>query len=158
MKFILNQQIVKVDAPLGSSTLDYLRRKGLTGVKEACHEGECGACMILLGELDGTVVKYKAVTSCILPLGEVIGKHVVTIEGLNQEDLNPIQEALVEHGAVQCGFCTPGMIMSAKALLDENKNPSEDDIRTAIAGNLCRCTGYVQIIEAIKKASERREP
>jgi len=91
---------------------------------------------------------------------EVEGCEVTTIEGLAtlNGNLHSIQESFVANGAVQCGFCTPGMIMSAKALLDENKNPSEDDIRTAIAGNLCRCTGYVQIIEAIKKASERREP
>ena len=154
MKFILNQQIVEVDAPLGSSTLDYLRRKGLTGVKEACHEGECGACMILLGELDGTVVKYKAVTSCILPLGEVIGKHVVTIEGLNQKDLNPIQEALVEHGAVQCGFCTPGFIVSLTGFF-LNEEFNKLDILTAIEGNLCRCGTYAAMRRAAEELAEK---
>lgn len=110
--------------------------------------GECGACTVLV---DG-----KAVNSCIFPALEIDGKSVITIEGLSDPsgDLHPIQKAFIEHGAVQCGFCSPGMILSAKALLDETPKPTEDEIRNAIAGNLCRCTGYLQIIEAIKAASE----
>jgi carbon-monoxide dehydrogenase small subunit len=109
--------------------------------------GECGACTVLL---DG-----KAVNSCIFPAIEVDGKSVITIEGLTdaQGKLHPIQKAFIEYGAIQCGFCTPGMVLSAKALLDENPKPTEEEIRSGIAGNLCRCTGYLQIVQAIKAAS-----
>jgi carbon-monoxide dehydrogenase small subunit len=112
--------------------------------------GECGACTVLL---DG-----KTVNSCIFPAMEVDGKSVVTVEGLtdSQGKLHPIQKAFVEYGAVQCGFCTPGMVLSAKALLDENPKPTEEEIRNGIAGNLCRCTGYLQIIQAIKAASGQK--
>ncbi|UJG43452.1 MAG: FAD binding domain-containing protein [Candidatus Heimdallarchaeum endolithica] len=154
MKFILNNKIEEIDAPLGSSTLDFLRKKGFTGVKEACHEGECGACMILLGEMKGSIVKYKAVTSCILPLGEIIGKHVVTIEGINQEKLTPIQEAIVEEGASQCGFCTPGFVMSLTGFF-LNENFVKEDILTAIEGNLCRCGTYAAIKRAAEKLAEK---
>ncbi|MEM4546752.1 MAG: (2Fe-2S)-binding protein [Nitrososphaerota archaeon] len=131
-------------------TLLYTIREvlGLIGTKEGCGMGECGACTV--------IVDRKAVVSCIYPVLEVEGKEVWTIEGLNvgiEGGLHPIQRAFIEKGAVQCGFCTPGMIMSAKALLDENLDPTEEEIRDAICGNLCRCTGYVQIIKAIKEAS-----
>lgn len=111
--------------------------------------GECGACTVLL---DG-----KTVNSCIFPALEIEGRSVLTIEGLSDAKggLHPIQKAFIEHGAVQCGFCTPGMVLSAKALLDENPKPTEEEIRNGIAGNLCRCTGYLQIIEAIKAASAK---
>ena len=122
-------------------------RLGLTGTKEGCGMGECGACTVLL---DG-----KTVNSCIYPALEAEGKNVTTIEGVADArgGLHPIQKAFVEYGAVQCGFCTPGMVLSAKALLDENPKPTEEEIRNGIAGNLCRCTGYLQIVEAIKAAS-----
>jgi carbon-monoxide dehydrogenase small subunit len=112
--------------------------------------GECGACTVLL---DG-----KTVNSCLFPALEAEGKRVTTIEGLTdaQGNLHPIQKAFIEQGAIQCGFCTPGMVLSAKALLDEHPKPSEEEIRNGIAGNLCRCTGYLQIIQAIKVASEQR--
>jgi carbon-monoxide dehydrogenase small subunit len=112
--------------------------------------GECGACTVLL---DG-----KAVNSCIFPAMEVDGKSVITIEGLtdSQGKLHPVQKAFIEYGAIQCGFCTPGMVLSAKALLDENPKPTEAEIRTGIAGNLCRCTGYLQIVQAIKAASGQK--
>jgi len=153
ISFKLNGEDVEVEVESHWNLLHLLRETfELTGAKEGCGKGECGACTVIV---DG-----KAINSCLFPVMEVEGCEVTTIEGLAtlNGNLHPIQESFVANGAVQCGFCTPGMIMSAKALLDENKNPSEDDIRTAIAGNLCRCTGYVQIIEAIKKASERREP
>ena len=119
----------------------------LTGTKEGCGHGECGACTVLVDGMN--------VDSCLYPAFEIEGKSVTTIEGLIGEGnvLDPIQEAFVACGGVQCGFSTPGMIMSAKALLDENNNPDEEDIRRAIAGNLCRCTGYVQIVDSIKNAS-----
>jgi len=120
---------------------------GLTGTKEGCGLGECGACTVIM---DG-----KTVNSCLVLAVEADGKQITTIEGLADGDkLHPIQEAFVEHGGLQCGFCTPGMIMSAKALLDENPNPTEEEIRRGIAGNLCRCTGYTKIIESIKATAK----
>lgn len=119
---------------------------GLTGSKEGCGEGACGACTVLL---DG-----KAVNSCLVLAVEAKGKDILTIEGLGSEsDLHPLQRAFVDHWAIQCGFCTPGMILSAKALLDRNPHPNEDEIRRAISGNLCRCTGYSKIVKAIAAAS-----
>ena len=116
---------------------------GLIGTKEACGNGLCGSCTILV---DG-----KAVKSCIYLALKARGREIVTIEGLKGKDgeLHPLQKAFVEHFAVQCGYCTPGMIMSAKAILDENPKPSEEEVRIALSGNVCRCTGYVKIIEAI---------
>ena len=125
--------------------LDLLRDQlELTGTKEGCGQGECGACTVLLNGL--------AVNACLYPVLEAEGREVTTIEGLAGPDgsLHPLQEAFINYGAVQCGFCTPGMILSAKALLDENPHPAEEDIRTALAGNFCRCTGYAQIIQAVQ--------
>jgi carbon-monoxide dehydrogenase small subunit len=120
---------------------------GTTGTKEGCGSGECGACTVIV---DGA-----AVNSCLYLAAEIDGRTLVTIEGLAAPDgtLHPIQKAFVDHGGIQCGFCSPGMIMSAKALLDENAHAAEAEIKEAVAGNLCRCTGYVQIIESIKAAS-----
>jgi aerobic-type carbon monoxide dehydrogenase small subunit (CoxS/CutS family) len=120
---------------------------GLTGTKKSCNEGECGACTVLI---DG-----KPATSCLILALDAQGKEITTIEGLSQgEKLHPIQEAFLKHGAIQCGFCTPGMVMSAKALLDENPAPTTLEVRKAISGNLCRCTGYQQIVDAIMAASK----
>ncbi len=120
----------------------------LTGTKESCSDGQCGACAVL--------VDNKAMNSCLLLAIEAQGKDIVTIEGLAKDaQLHPIQEAFVEHGAIQCGFCTPGMIMAAKALLDENPDPGEAEIKLAISGHLCRCTGYFQIIEAVQAAAKK---
>ncbi|MCZ6874941.1 MAG: (2Fe-2S)-binding protein [bacterium] len=130
------------------SLLQVLREElHLTGTKEGCSEGECGACTVFL---DG-----QTVDSCLIFGLEANGRDVVTIEGLAQGDqLDPIQKAFAEYGAVQCGFCTPGMILAAKALLDSTPNPTEADIRQGISGNLCRCTGYVKIVEAINAAAQ----
>jgi carbon-monoxide dehydrogenase small subunit len=127
--------------------VDLLRDElGLTGTKKGCGLGECGACTVLL---DG-----KPVNSCIVLAMEAHEREVVTIEGMETEEgLHPIQRAFVEKGAIQCGFCTPGMILSAKGLLDQNPNPDEQDIRKAISGNLCRCTGYQKIVEAIQSVA-----
>lgn len=127
--------------------IDLLRDKlGLTGTKEGCGKGECGACTVIL---DG-----KTVDSCIVLAAQADGKAILTIEGMGTpEQLHPIQEAFIRNGAVQCGYCTPGMVLSAKALLDKHVNPSEEEIRRAISGNLCRCTGYQKIVDSIKDAA-----
>ena len=120
---------------------------GLTGTKKSCNEGECGACTVLM---DG-----KPAASCLVLALDAQGKEITTIEGLSEgEKLHPIQEAFVKYAAIQCGFCTPGMVLSAKALLDENPNPTATEVRKGISGNLCRCTGYQQIVDAILAASE----
>ena len=148
LHFILNGEPVQAEIEPHLTLLQLLRDElELTGTKEGCSMGECGACTVLL---DG-----KTLNSCIFPALEVEGKSVTTIEGIAgaKGDLHPIQKAFIEHGAIQCGFCTPGMVLSAKALLDENPKPTEEEIRNGIAGNLCRCTGYLQIVQAIKAAS-----
>jgi carbon-monoxide dehydrogenase small subunit len=148
--FTLNNEevIVEVDPKW---TLIHLLREvlELTGTKEGCGVGECGACTVIV---DG-----EAVNSCLYPVMEVEGKTVATIEGVALPDgtLHPIQQAFIENNGVQCGYCTSGMIMSAKALLDKKSDPTEDEIRTSISGNICRCTGYVQIVESIQLAAER---
>ena len=131
-----------------STLLDVLRDKlGLTGTKKSCNEGECGACTILM---DG-----KPVASCLVLAVDAENKKITTIEGLaDGEKLHPLQESFVKHGGIQCGFCTPGMIMSAKALLDENPDPTPLEVRRGISGNLCRCTGYQQIIDSILAAAK----
>lgn len=128
--------------------LDVLREElRLTGVKEGCGEGECGACSVLV---DGTLVN-----SCLLPVCQVEGASITTVEGLAEKgQLHPVQKAFMDCGGTQCGFCTPGMVMAVVNLLKQNPNPSEEDIRRSIAGNLCRCTGYVRIIEAVMQAAQ----
>jgi len=149
VKFTANGLPVEVEVYPHWTLLRVLREElELTGSKQGCGEGECGACTVL--------VNGDPINSCIYPVLEVEGKEVLTIEGLMSPEsgLHPIQRAFLEKAGVQCGFCTPGMIMSAKALLDRNPNPTEDDIRHAIAGNMCRCTGYVQIVESIRAAAQ----
>jgi len=147
----VNGELYDVVVEPQESLLDVLRNKiGLTGTKMGCKAGHCGTCTVLV---DG-----KAIRSCLLLAMQARNKDISTIEGLaNGENLHPLQSAFVERGAVQCGFCTPGMIMSAKELLDECPEPTEEDIKVAIAGNLCRCTGYTKIIEAIHAASRKYE-
>ena len=133
--------------PPGETLLDALRnRLGLTGAKEGCGTGDCGACSV--------IVNGKVVTSCLMLAPQADGAELITIEGLAHEgELHPLQRAFIETGAVQCGFCIPGMILAGKALLDGNPKPNEQEIREAIAGNLCRCTGYTKIVEAIAAAT-----
>jgi len=147
----INSRTLQLDVAENATLLEMLRNQlGLTGVKRGCESGECGACTVIV---DG-----RAVLSCMIPAPEVDGKSIVTIEGLSQNDeLDPIQQAFIAKGAVQCGFCTPGMILSAKALLDVSPHPERSQIQQAIAGNICRCTGYEQIIAAIIYAAELRE-
>jgi carbon-monoxide dehydrogenase small subunit len=129
--------------------LDVLREDcGLTGTKEGCGEGECGACTVLL---DGAPVN-----SCLIPAAHAAGARVTTIEGLGGRRGHPLQRAFVQHGGAQCGICTPGMIVSAEALLRKTTKPSDAEIREAIAGNICRCTGYQRIVDSIRKAAEER--
>jgi len=148
--FTLNNEEVIVEVDPKWTLLHLLREVlELTGTKEGCGVGECGACTVIV---DG-----EAVNSCLYPVMEVEGRSVVTIEGVASPDgtLHPIQQAFIENNGVQCGYCTSGMMMSAKALLDKKNDPTEDEIRTSIAGNICRCTGYVQIVESIQQAAER---
>jgi aerobic-type carbon monoxide dehydrogenase small subunit (CoxS/CutS family) len=145
---INNKELILSSAP-NRTLLDVLREDlGLTGVKDACGgEGECGACTVII---DG-----KAVNSCLVLIGQVDGCRIETIEGLSEGNkLHPLQKSYIEAGAVQCGFCTPGAILSSKALLDQTPDPTDDEIREALSGNLCRCTGYTKMIEAARLASK----
>ena len=147
IRLLVNEQEYELLVGPNKTLLDVLRDDlGLTGTKRGCDSGECGACTVLL---DGIPV-----LSCITLACEVEGKRIQTIEGMAKDgELHPVQKAFVEYGAIQCGFCTPGMILSAVALLKGNKTPSTVEIKKAISGNLCRCTGYIKIIEAIQKAA-----
>jgi carbon-monoxide dehydrogenase small subunit len=147
VNFILNGRATTYVGEPRTTLLRALRAHGVTSVKRGCEEGECGTCTVLV---DGVPMK-----SCMMLLPEVEGKSVITSEGLvgPSGELHPIQKAFIEEGAIQCGFCTPGMIMSVYALLNENPDPSDEDIKEALSGNLCRCTGYVSIIRAVKKAA-----
>lgn len=143
----VNGENYHLEADPYRTLLDVIRNDlGLKGTKEGCGEGQCGACTVLM--------EGKAVNSCLILAVEANGKEILTIEGLAcKTGLHPLQASFSQHGAVQCGFCTPGVILSAKALLDKNPHPTEAEVRKAIAGNLCRCTGYAKIVEAILSAS-----
>lgn len=147
----INQEVEQVDVPSQMTLMQMLReRLAFTGTKNGCAAGECGACTVLL---DG-----EPVNSCMVLAVECDGRQVVTVEGLAQDGvLDPLQDTLIEHGGVQCGFCTPGMLISARGLLNRNPDPSEDEIREALVGNLCRCTGYLRIIDAVKAAALRQQ-
>ncbi len=149
LTFTLNGEETLVEIEPGELLLDVLRRRlFLTGTKKGCGEGECGACTVLLDD--------RPVLSCLLPAMKAQGRVVTTIEGLgNEQRLHPVQESFLEKGAVQCGFCTPGMVLSSKSLLDHQPKPSKEEIKQALSGHLCRCTGYIQILEAVKDAAEK---
>ena len=145
----VNGQIHQMRVNPQDMLLDVLRDKlGLTGVKRGCDMGECGACTVIMSG--------KTVYSCLILAIEAQGDSITTIEGLSKNgELHPIQQAFIDNGGVQCGFCTPGMVLSAKVFLDKNPNPTEEEIRSAISGNLCRCTGYSKIVEAILDAASK---
>lgn len=144
----INGELYEVEIEHWRTLQDVLRDNlGLTGTKKGCDSGDCGACSVIM---DG-----KLVTSCLMLAVEAQGKEIITVEGLSKDGrLHPLQEAFVAHGAIQCGFCTPGMILAAKVLLDRNPKPTEEEIRSAMVGNLCRCTGYTKIVEAVLVVSE----
>jgi carbon-monoxide dehydrogenase small subunit len=151
IKFTLNYKPVSVETPADITLLallrDYLK---LTGTKEACEVGECGACSVIL---DGELVN-----SCLVAAPSVMGRQVITIEGIHDEDGGPndLQRNFISHGAVQCGYCIPGMVIAGEALLSKNAKPDREEIRVALAGNLCRCTGYMQIVDAIEATANER--
>ncbi|MBW2432261.1 MAG: (2Fe-2S)-binding protein [Deltaproteobacteria bacterium] len=150
IKFIINGEKKELDIPAGITALELIRdRLALKGTKEGCGIGECGACTI--------VVDGRAVNACLMLAAQLDGREILTVEGLAQSgDLHPIQEAFAEKHAVQCGFCSPGLLMSTTALLAENPHPNRSEIVKAISGNLCRCTGYHSIMEAVKAAVEKQ--
>jgi len=147
----VNGEYEQVDVSANLTLLQMLREKlSLTGTKNGCMAGECGACTVLL---DG-----EPVNSCMVLAVECDGSSVITVEGLAKDGvLDPVQQAIINHGGVQCGFCTPGILISARGLLNRNPNPSEDEIREALVGNLCRCTGYLRIVEAVEEAAGREQ-
>jgi len=147
----INGELEQVDVPSQMTLLQLLRDKlALTGTKNGCMAGECGSCTVLLNG--------EPVNSCMILAVECNGAEVVTVEGLAHDGvLHPVQQAIIDYGGVQCGFCTPGILISARALLDRNPDPSEDEIREALVGNLCRCTGYLRIVEAVKDTATRQQ-
>ncbi len=151
IEFICNNELIKTSLHPATTVLDFVRKHlHLSGTKEACREGDCGACTILVGEMCDGQLKYHSVNSCLLPIGKINGKHIVTIEGLNQIELNPIQNAIVDEGGTQCGFCTPGFILSMTGYFLNRNKFNTKELLASLDGNICRCTGY----ESIKRAAQ----
>jgi aerobic carbon-monoxide dehydrogenase small subunit len=150
ISLMINGETEQVAVPSNLTLMQMLRDKlALTGTKNGCNAGECGACTVLLNG--------EPVNSCMVLAVECDGMQVITVEGLVKDGvLDPVQQTIMEHGGVQCGFCTPGILISARALIDRNASPSDDDIREALVGNLCRCTGYLRIIDAVQEAASRQ--
>ncbi len=149
----VNGERHQVDVPDHRTLLDFLRQDlEIMGTKSGCETGDCGACTVILNG--------SAVNSCLVLAAEADGQNVLTVEGLasTNRELHPLQEAFVEHAAIQCGYCTPGMLLSAKVLLDDTPRPTEEEVKEALAGNLCRCTGYYSIVKAVMAAAQRMNP
>lgn len=157
INFILNNELIEIEINPSEVLLDFIRRLKITGAKEGCKEGDCGACTVLSGELINDEVIYRSVNSCLIPVMNISGKHVVTIEGLNQEnkELNPIQQAFVDCGASQCGFCTPGFIVSLTGHFLNKGKSNNNNVIDSMDGNICRCTGHNSIIRAAEIVSEK---
>ena len=151
INFILNGKAYQMDVDPRQRLIDFLRENmGLTGTKEGCGEGECGSCTVLIDK--------KAVHACLVLVAQIRDKEIITVEGLaNNGELSKLQKSFIDHYAVQCGYCTPGMLMSATALLYENPHPTVEEIKIALAGNICRCSGYSSIIEAVMDAANSEE-
>lgn len=155
LKFILNNEVASVNLNPATTLLDFIRKeKHLTGTKEGCREGDCGACTVLIGKLSGNIVNYNSVNSCLFPIGDAEGKHIVTIEGLRGEKLSVVQQLFIDEWASQCGFCTPGFIISLTGYFLSNKKFDIDGAIESMDGNICRCTGHTSIIRAAKKTTE----
>ena len=143
-KFILNNQTIETDLPIGTTVLDFVRyHKSLKGTKIGCREGDCGACTILVGELVGEKVKYRTMTSCLMPIANAEGKHIVTVEGINKpnNELTPVQQAMIDESGTQCGFCTVGFVMSLTNFCLDDAPKTYESAISSIDGNICRCTG-----------------
>ena len=155
IRFILNEKEISTELPQGITLLDFIRYHAqLKGTNIGCREGDCGACTVLVGELVEEKVRYRSVTSCLMPLGNAAGKHIVTIEGINSEGLNPIQQAMADEGGTQCGFCTPGFVMSLAGYCLSGKDATQQNAVASIDGNICRCTGYKSIERAAARITE----
>ena len=158
IKFILNNELIETAAPTGTAMLDFIRKiRQLKGAKLVCKEGECGACTVMVGNRVRSRMNYQSMTSCIMPLVNANGKHIVTIEGFNMEKLSPVQKAMVDAYGSQCGFCTPGFVVSLSGYLLSNKKASKEEIIESIDGNICRCTGYKSIEKAAEKILKKLE-
>ena len=151
VRMTVNGNQVEREIPADRLLVDFIREDlGLMGTKKGCEEGECGACTLIMNG--------KSVTSCLIPAFKADGAEILTVEGLAEDaQLHPLQQAFLEEGAVQCGYCTAGMLLSAKALLDENPSPTVQEVKKGLSGNLCRCTGYTKIIRAVQMASEKMQ-
>ncbi|MBD2704396.1 FAD binding domain-containing protein [Spirosoma sp. BT702] len=158
ISFILNNKQINTSLPPGTTLLDFVRyNQHLTGTKIGCREGDCGACTVLVGELCEGAVRYRTATSCLMPLGNAPGKHIVTIEGINLDVLTPVQQAMTDESATQCGFCTPGFVMSLAGFCLSDKAPTRQNAIAAIDGNICRCTGYKSIERAAERVANQLE-
>ncbi len=156
IRFILNDKLIETMLPSGSTVLDFIRyHKRLTGTKIGCREGDCGACTILVGEIENDKLLYRSMTSCLMPLGNATGKHIVSVEGINMKELSPVQQAMVDTNGTQCGFCTIGFVMSLTGFVLNETTTGYEQAIAAIDGNICRCTGYKSIERAAKILSEK---
>ncbi len=156
LRFILNDKLIETELPSGSTVLDFVRyHKRLVGTKIGCREGDCGACTMLVGDIENDKLVYRSMTSCLMPLGNAAGKHIVSVEGINMKDLSPVQKAMVDTNGTQCGFCTIGFVMSLTGFVLEDGAKQYEDAIAAIDGNICRCTGYKSIERAAAILSEQ---